>query len=101
VVRIARSAAEEIAAVGRLFGRYDKVPASLADAGLIRIPTLCDPRSVLTLDSDFRINRRHARKGIARVLPDCELEPLPLARVRRGLHAHTRFQSNAALVPLP
>ena len=59
VVRVAMSLADQAPAVRALFERYDKVPASLADACLIRISELHEPCRVLTLDSDFQIYRRH------------------------------------------
>jgi uncharacterized protein len=64
VVQIPMSLAQEITAVQSLFERYDNVPASLADACLIRMSELFDRCRVLTLDSDFRIYRRHGRKVI-------------------------------------
>ena len=41
------SLVDEIAAVSRLFDKYDKVPASLADACLIRLSELYDRSRVL------------------------------------------------------
>jgi predicted nucleic acid-binding protein len=69
VVRIAMSLYDEIAAVRALFERYDNVPASLADACLIRLAELHEPSRVLTLDSDFHIYRRHGRKSIGLITP--------------------------------
>lgn len=69
VVRIAMSLHNEIAAVRALFERYDNVPASLADACLIRLTELHEPSRVLTLDSDFRIYRHHGRKAIGLITP--------------------------------
>lgn len=69
VVRIAMSLAEQVAAVRALFERYDKVPASLADACLVRMSELYEPSRVLTLDSDFMIYRRHGRKVIPVLSP--------------------------------
>ena len=69
VVRIAMSLAEESQAVAALFNRYDNIPASLADACLIRMSELYDPCKVLTLDSDFHIYRRHGRKAIPLLRP--------------------------------
>ncbi|MBS4099421.1 MAG: PIN domain-containing protein [Sulfuricella sp.] len=69
VVRVAMSLGEEVAAVSALFQRYDNVPASLADACLIRLAELNEPCRVLTLDSDFHIYRRHGRKVISLVTP--------------------------------
>lgn len=69
VVRLAMSLDEEMSTVRALFGRYDNVPASLADACLIRMSELYDPSRVLTLDSDFHIYRRHGRKTIPLLMP--------------------------------
>lgn len=69
VVQIAISLADEIAAVRGLFQRYDNIPASLADACLIRLAELNEPCRVLTLDSDFHIYRRHGRKSIPLIIP--------------------------------
>jgi uncharacterized protein len=64
VVQIPMSLGQEITAVQGLFERYDNVPASLADACLVRMSELFDRCRVLTLDTDFHIYRRHGRKVI-------------------------------------
>ena len=69
VVRVALSLAEQVSTVRALFDRYDNVPASLADACLIRMSELYDPCCVLTLDSDFAVYRRHGRKVIPVLSP--------------------------------
>ncbi len=69
VVKIALSLDGEIETVRALFTRYDNVPASLADACLVRMSELYDPARVLTLDSDFHIYRRHGRKTIPLLTP--------------------------------
>lgn len=69
VVRIALSLAEQVVAVRSLFERYDNVPASLADACLVRMSELYEPYRVLTLDSDFLVYRRHGRKVIPVLSP--------------------------------
>lgn len=69
VVQIAMSLGDEVAAVRALFQLYDNVPASLADACLIRLSELHEPYRVLTLDSDFRIYRRHDRTAIPLLTP--------------------------------
>lgn len=69
VVRIAMSLTEQVAAVRALFERYDNVPASLADACLVRMSELHEPCRVMTLDSDFLIYRRHGRKIIPVLAP--------------------------------
>jgi predicted nucleic acid-binding protein len=52
-----------------MFERYDNVPASLADACLVRLAELHEPSRVLTMDGDFRIYRRHGRKAIGVISP--------------------------------
>lgn len=69
VVKVAMSLADEVSAVRALFERYDNVPASLADACLVRMSELYDPCRVITLDSDFHIYRRHGRKVIPILTP--------------------------------
>ena len=43
VVRVAMSLSEQVSTVRALFDRYDNVPASLADACLVRMSELYDP----------------------------------------------------------
>ena len=53
----------------RLMTKYADVPASLADASLVRMTeTLADP-IILTTDADFRIYRRHGRQTVPCVVP--------------------------------
>ena len=68
-VQVAMSLQDEITPVRALFERYDNVPASLADACLIRLAELHEPSRILTLDGDFRIYRRNGRKTIALITP--------------------------------
>lgn len=69
VVTVGMNLAAEIAAVQALFERYDNVPASLADACLVRMSELYEPCRVFTLDADFQIYRRHGRKVIPVLSP--------------------------------
>jgi uncharacterized protein len=69
VVRVGLTLGDEITSVQALFERYDNVPASLADACLIRLSELYGRSRVLTLDSDFHIYRRHGRKIIPLIRP--------------------------------
>ena len=56
-------------AVVKFIQKYHDVPASLADACLVRLTeTLADP-VLLTTDSDFRIYRRHGRLTVPCVTP--------------------------------
>ena len=68
-VRVALTLSEHITPVRTLFERYDNVPASLADACLIRMSEMFDPCRVLTLDRDFQIYRRHGRKVVPVLSP--------------------------------
>jgi uncharacterized protein len=45
------------------------VPASLADAALIRLAEITDSPLLLTTDSDFHIYRRHGRQMIPLATP--------------------------------
>lgn len=60
----------EIEAVDKLMQRYDSVPISLADACLVRMTEIYAETSVLTLDSDFRIYRKHRNQEITVIMPD-------------------------------
>lgn len=55
--------------ISALLKKYRNVPASLADACLVRMAELNDRSLVLTLDADFRIYRKHQRKVIPLLLP--------------------------------
>ena len=56
-------------AVLKLMQKYEDVPASLADACLVRMTeTLAGPM-LLTTDTDFRIYRRHGRQVVPCVMP--------------------------------
>ena len=60
---------EEVQAVTQLLRRYRNVPMSLADACLVRMSELHTRSRVFTLDSDFRIYRRHGRQVIPVLAP--------------------------------
>jgi predicted nucleic acid-binding protein len=60
---------EQIGSVSSLFKRYENVPASLADAALIRLSEMNDSPLLLTTDNDFHIYRRHGRQTIPLVSP--------------------------------
>ena len=70
VIQVAMTLREEVSAVRALFERYGNLPASLADACLIRLAELNDPCKVLTLDRDFHVYRRHGRRVIPLLMPD-------------------------------
>ena len=75
VVQMGMSLADEITPVQSLFERYENVPASLADACLVRMSELYERCRVFTLDADFQVYRRHGRKVIPLLWPG--LRPIP------------------------
>ena len=70
VVRIALAVQKEQADLRALMHRYRNRPMSLADACLVRLSEIHATGEVLTLDSDFRIYRRHGNKVIPVRMPD-------------------------------
>jgi uncharacterized protein len=70
VIRIALAVEEEQADLRALMRRYRNRPMSLADACLVRLSEIHTAAEVLTLDSDFRIYRRHGNKVIRVRMPD-------------------------------
>ncbi len=70
VIRIALNVQEELADLRALMHRYRNRPMSLADACLVRLSELHSNGEVFTLDSDFRIYRRHGNKVIPVLMPD-------------------------------
>ena len=69
-IRVAINVQDEQADLRALMHRYRNKPMSLADACLVRLAELHTDGEVLTLDSDFRIYRRHGNKVIPVVMPD-------------------------------
>ena len=69
VIRLAFNLAEEFTAVRELFTRYDSVPASLADACLVRMSELHPQAQVMTLDGDFLIYRKSRKQPIEVLSP--------------------------------
>jgi uncharacterized protein len=52
---------EHVAALHRLLRKYRDTPMSLADACVVRMAEIHEDHSVLTLDSDFTVYRKHGR----------------------------------------
>ena len=69
VFRVPQQIERDSRVLSVLLRRYRNVPMSLADACLVRLSELHDPSAVLTLDSDFRIYRRHGRSLIPLIMP--------------------------------
>ncbi len=70
VVKISLTLQEELADIRALMHRYRNRPMSLADASLVRMSELHATGEIFTLDSDFRIYRRHGNKVIPVLIPD-------------------------------
>jgi predicted nucleic acid-binding protein len=69
-IRIAIDIQKEQADLRALMHRYRNRLMSLADACLVRLLELDATGEVFTLDSDFRIYRRHGNKMIPVLMPD-------------------------------
>ena len=61
---------DEAEAIDLLMQRYQNVPMSLADACLVRISEIYENSAVLTLDSDFKIYRKHRNELIPVIMPN-------------------------------
>ncbi|WP_341730844.1 PIN domain-containing protein [Microcoleus sp. EPA2] len=61
---------QEIEAIENLMERYASVPMSLADACLVKMSEIYEDSSVLTLDSDFQIYRKHRNQNILVIMPN-------------------------------
>jgi len=59
----------ELERIRRLVARYRDRPMSLADACLVRLAELFDEATVITLDQDFSIYRKHGRQTIPLIAP--------------------------------
>src|SRR5882724_2238873 len=56
---------EHVSALRKLHRKYRDRPMSLADACIVRMAEIFDRHSVLTLDSDFLIYRKHGQIPLA------------------------------------
>ena len=70
MIRIGISLQEEQADLRALMHRYRNRPMSLADACLVRLSEIHTSGEIFTLDSDFRVYRRHGNKVIPVRMPD-------------------------------
>jgi uncharacterized protein len=69
LLRVELDLMAERAAVGRLLRKYADRPMSLADACLVRLAELNDRASILTIDGDFAVYRKHGRRVIPLIAP--------------------------------
>lgn len=56
--------------IDALMTQYDSVPMSLADACLVKMAEMNPDSTVVTLDSDFKIYRKHRNQLIPLMTPD-------------------------------
>jgi len=68
-IAIAFNLQEEISNIRVLMGRYESVPMSFADACLVRMSEQISNSAVMTLDSDFKIYRKHRNEEIPVIQP--------------------------------
>jgi len=69
VIVVAFDLGAEVTAVRKLAARYASVPMSLADGCLVRMAELYSEATVVTLDSDFSVYRKHGRQVIPTLRP--------------------------------
>jgi uncharacterized protein len=70
VLRVGLEIEDQLADLRTLMSRYRDRPMSLADACLVRLSEMHRDSMVFTLDSDFRIYRRHGNKVIPVLMPE-------------------------------
>lgn len=68
-LRVGFTPQDHLPRIAELMRRYADTPMSLAEACLVRMSELIPDCVVLTLDSDFRVYRRHGRKQIPLLIP--------------------------------
>lgn len=60
----------EVKNIKELMIRYSNIPMSFADACLVRMSELYSNSTILSIDSDFNIYRKHKRNIIPVILPE-------------------------------
>jgi predicted nucleic acid-binding protein len=68
-LRMAFRLEEHLPAIRKLHQKYRDRPMSLADACIVRMAEIYEHHSVLTLDSDFSVYRKHERAPIPLIHP--------------------------------
>jgi len=69
VVSVSFRLGDESGAVRRWMLRYGDTPMALADACLVRMTEIDAGSTVLTLDADFRVYRKHGTQAVPTILP--------------------------------
>jgi len=70
ILRVEFDLQDEFEAVSILMSRYADLPMDLADACLLRMTEKRRDVRVFTLDSDFKIYRRHGRQIVPLIFPE-------------------------------
>ena len=70
VVSVSFRVEGEASQVRKLMARYADMPMAFADACLVRMTELDAAATVLTLDADFRVYRKHGRQAVPAILPE-------------------------------
>ncbi|MGH6674048.1 MAG: type II toxin-antitoxin system VapC family toxin [Xanthobacteraceae bacterium] len=68
-LRMAFQIEENVEVLRQLLQKYRDTPMSLADACIVRMAEIHDRHDVLTLDSDFRVYRKHGRVPLQLIHP--------------------------------
>ncbi len=68
-LRIAFRIEDHIPALRKLHQKYRDKPMSLADACIVRMAEIYQQYTVLTLDSDFIVYRKHGHEPLALIFP--------------------------------
>ena len=68
-LKLAFHAEDHVAELRALLRKYRDQPMSLADACIVRMAEIHERCSVLTLDSDFSVHRKHGRAPLPLIVP--------------------------------
>ncbi len=69
IVKVAFRVEDHVQSIAKLMSKYADMSMSLADACLVRMSELDSQAAIMTLDTDFRIYRRHGRQTIPLLTP--------------------------------
>jgi predicted nucleic acid-binding protein len=72
IVKVAFRVEDHIPSIAKMMSRYANMSMSLADACLVRMSELDSRATIMTIDSDFLICRRHGRQTIPLIAPKVE-----------------------------
>src|SRR5436190_10921868 len=70
LLKLAFNLQNQLEPVLHLMEKYSDIPMSLADACLVRMTEVLADPVIITMDSDFKIYRRHSRQVVPCLIPD-------------------------------